>query len=269
MKLEELMERIYLPGEARKLVRNERIGVKEYGLWKDRFDRDIMQFIEEWKLIEDGYTWALEFYLKLALDTYEEYRKKGYGDPVSDQTFYDITIWCRECERKYGVYGLEELAWLGQSGKMMLFRLGRLQFEPIVTDKEMRGESQVIPAETRALNVHIPAGEPLVYEECQKSFHQALDFFGQEYQVFVCDSWLLSPHLKEILPRACNIIRFQNLFQVTEVDYDSLQPETRIFGEVLADHRLYPEDTSLQKRAKEYMLSGHKLGNGVGFFIIQ
>ena len=47
MKLEELMERIYLPGEARKLVRNERIGVKEYGLWKDRFDRDIMQFIEE------------------------------------------------------------------------------------------------------------------------------------------------------------------------------------------------------------------------------
>ena len=269
MKLEELMERIHLPGEAREQIRKERIGVKEYAVWKDRFDRDIRQFVEEWKSVGDGYTWALEFYLKLALDTYEEYQKKGYGDKIFDQTFYDITIWCRECNRKHGVYGLEELEWLSLSVKRKLFRLGRLQFEPGVTEKEMKGERQAILAGTKVLNVHIPAGEPLIYEECRKSFGQAAEFFGKEYQVYVCDSWLLSPHLKEILPETSNIIRFQNLFEVTEVGYDSQQPEMRIFGEVLADCRLYPEDTSLRKGAKEYMLSGRKLGTGAGFYMRQ
>ena len=101
------------------------------------------------------------------------------------------------------------------------------------------------------------------------SFRQAAEFFGKEYQVFVCDSWLLSPHLKEILPKMSNIVRFQDFFEIAEVGYDGLQPEMRIFGEVLADCRLYPEDTSLRKGAKEYLLSGRKLGTGAGFFMIR
>ena len=32
------------------------------------------------------------------------------------------------------------------------------------------------------------------------------------------------------------------------------------------DKRNYPEDTSLQRKAKEYVLSGRDLGIGVGFF---
>lgn len=269
MKSEELLERIHLPEEACRLVRTERISEKEYEIWKKRFYLDTARFIEEWRSMGGRYTWALEFYLKLAMDTYEEYQEKGYPDKIFDQTFYDITIWCRECYRKHGIYGLEELAWLSQSVKMELFRLGRLQFEPVLTEKDMKGDRQVIRAGTKALNVHIPAGEPLDYEESRKSFGQALEFFGEEYQVFVCDSWLLSPHLKEILPETSNIIRFQNLFQVAEVAYDSLQPEQRIFGEVLTDFSQYPEDTSLQRRAKEYLLSGQKLGTGAGFFSIR
>ena len=267
MKTEELMERIRLPKEARELARTDRIGGEEYEVWKGKFYHDIRQFIEEWEEIDGRYIWALEFYLKLALDTYEEYQKRGYADWVFDQTFYDITIWCRECYRKHGVYGLDELWWLGQSVKLKLFRLGRLQFEPVLVEQDMRGEEQTIPAGTKALNVHIPEGEPLKMEMCQESFCLAKDFFGEEYQVYVCDSWLLSPHLKEVLPENSNIVRFQTLFEVTKVGHEYPQAEQRIFGEVLSDKQQYPEDTTLRRRAKEYVLSGRDLGIGVGFFI--
>lgn len=265
MNLEELMERLHLPWEARRQVLDEQIGKKEYGVWKDKFYQDMEQFIKAWEEMDGGFEWALEFYLKLAADTYDEYQKKGYSDKVFDQTFYDITIWCRECYRKHGVYGVDELLWLGQSVKMELFRLGRLQFEPIQVEKDIKGDGREILAGTRALNVHIPAGEPLVYEECQKSFEQAVEFFGEKYRVFVCESWLLSPHLKEILPKSSNILRFQKLFWVTEVGYAYPQAEQRIFGEVLKDKRQYKEDTTLRRKAKEYVLSGRDLGIGVGF----
>lgn len=267
MKIHELMERIHLPEEAWKVAGEERIGTEEYKAQKKLFYQDIRQFVEEWKEREERYVWALEFYLKLGVDAYEEYQKRNYSDEIFNQTFYDITIWCEECYRNHGVYGLEELWWLGQSVKLKLFRLGRLQFEPVMTEKDMKGKGQIIKAGTKVLNVHIPAGEPLRIEECQKSFEQAKEFFEGEYQVYVCDSWLLSPHLKEILPETSNIIGFQNLFEITETYYRYPQAEQRIFGEVLEDKEQYPENTSLQKRAKEYILSGQDLGIGVGFFV--
>lgn len=267
MKIDELMNRIHLPEEAQKIVSEERISEAEYSVQKELFYQDIRQFIEEWKKIKDCYEWALEFYLKLAADSYEEYQEKGYSDRIFDQTFYDITIWCEECYRKHGVYGLEELWWLGQSVKLKLFRLERLQFEPILIRQDMKGQKQVIKMGTKALNVHIPAGEPLRMEECQKSFEKAKEFFGGEYQIYVCDSWLLSPHLKELLPETSNILQFQRLFEVTETYYRYPQAEQRIFGEVLEDKGQYPENTSLQRKAKEYVLSGKDLGIGIGFLV--
>ena len=109
MTLEELMKRIHLPQAACETLWEERISEKEYKVWKDRFYQDIKQFIREWKEIDERLAWALEFYLKLAVDTYEEYQRKGYADQVFDQTFYDITIWSNDCYKKHGVYGLEEL----------------------------------------------------------------------------------------------------------------------------------------------------------------
>lgn len=266
MKREELMDRIHLPEEARESAGRMQIDGEEYGIWKEKFNQDIRRFIEDWKKIENRYVWALEFYLKLAADAYEEYQRRGYEDRIFDQTFYDITIWCEECRRKHGVYGLEELWWLGQSVKLKLFRLGRLQFEPILAEHDMQGRERTVQAGMKVLNVHIPSGEPLRMEACRESFKKAEVFFGEEYQVYVCDSWLLSPHLKEILPDTSNIIRFQNLFEVTRVGYEYPQAEQRIFGEVLEDKGRYPEDTFLRKKAKEYVHSGKDLGIGAGFF---
>lgn len=272
MGIEELMERISLPKEARQAVRKENLTEAEYTEEKQLFYDNFPVFFENWKKEtgKEKYTRVLVFYLHLACEVYPKYKEKGIEDAIFDKTFYDITIWCEECYRKHQVYGLEELWWLAQSVKMNLFRLGRLQFEPIVLEKDIHTNPKLqessnisISAGTKVLNVHIPAGEPLDYEACLDSFRQAEAFFGKN-QIYMCDSWLLSPHLKEVLSEESNILKFQNLFTVTSVYYAYPQAEQRIFQNVIENKQEYPEDTSLRRRAKAYILLGKDLGIGIG-----
>lgn len=262
--IEEVMHRIALPDEAREIVRQMELTQDELEAWKTLFYEDMEEFIKRWNQLKDKYEWALGLYIRLAAEVYDRYCQKGIEEGIYDQTFYDITIWCKECYRKYGVYGLEELWWLGQSVKMQLYRLGRLQFEPVVIKEPLEGKNRRIPAGARALNVHIPAGAPLNYEECEESFEWSKRFFDNEYDAYICDSWLLSPHLKELLPGDSNIIRFQEMFEVVKVHYDYPQAEQRIFGEILEDKEKYPEDTQLRRAAKRYLLQGKGLGIGIG-----
>ena len=61
----------------------------------------------------------------------------------------------------------------------------------ITTEQLEELENEVIPKGTRALNVHIPAGESLDLKVCLDSFRNAEAFFGEKGQIYVCDSWLL------------------------------------------------------------------------------
>ena len=74
----------------------------------------------------------------------------------------------------------------------------------------------------------------------------------------------MSPHLREMLPSDSNIIRFQEMYEVVKVHYDYPQAEQRIFGDVLEDKERYPEDTSLRRAAKQYLMSGKDIGIGIG-----
>ena len=265
MTIQEIMKRIKLSEEAQCVEQKQKMTEEDYERWKVLFQTDLKMFLEEWKNQNEYKEKALYFYLRLSCETYTCYQKQKIGDKVFDDTFYDITIWCEECYRKYGVYGLKELWWLAQSINMKLFRLGRLQFEPIVIEEDMVGENEVIPKGTRALNVHIPAGESLDLKVCLDSFRNAEAFFGEKGQTYVCDSWLLSPELKKLLSEKSNIIRFQNLFEITKVYYAFPQAEQRVFGEVLEDKSQYPEDTLLQRNLKKYLMDGKNPGIGAGF----
>lgn len=265
MQIEELMRRIGLSDGAQQAVRDTKILPGEYEEWKRIFKEDFKEFLERWKQRSDRSRWALRFYLQMACEVYDEYKEKKIGDEVFNQTFSDIAIWCDDCCYRQGVYGLEEVWWVAQSIKMKLFRLGRLQFEPIVLDEALQGEDAVLERGEEVLNVHIPAGEPLEYEACLESFRMAETFFGKENQKYICDSWLLSPVLKELLPQDSNIIKFQNMFHICKV-YDTFpQAEQRIFGEVKNDKAEYPEETCLQKKAKAYVMKKKKIGIGIGY----
>lgn len=140
MNLQELMTRIQLPEEAQQEVFEYLLNESDYLNWKEIFYKDAQGFWEKWKMTENHFQWILSFYLQLVCEVYEEYQKQKINDQIFKDTFFDITIWAKECKRKYGFYGLEEVEWISVSVRMKLFRLGRLQFEPIILEEDFTGK---------------------------------------------------------------------------------------------------------------------------------
>jgi hypothetical protein len=118
---------------------------------------------------------------------------------------------------------------------MELFRLGRLQFEPITLEEEIVHGGRIYPAGTPALSVHIPAGEPLDPDAALDSFRQAEAFFphyfGQTYPLFYCHSWLMAPSLTEILPASSRIMQFQRMFQLKPLFIRSILRRRNLLSE--------------------------------------
>ena len=135
-----------------------------------------------------------------------------------------------------------------------LFRLGRLQFQPVPHGKEI------------ALNVHVAQGEPLDYDAVRDSYDQAYAFFRGITNLYCCESWLLAPELREILPETSNIIRFQKDYTITEYRPDDRQCEERVFVRLQDNPADYPANTRLQKGVRDYLLSGKTVGAASGFF---
>lgn len=192
---------------------------------------------------------ALRFFLDRAVVCRELYREANIGDDVFLATFRDITIWAGDCRRRCGFDGVEELEWLLTSLRMELFRLGRLQFQPAESDGEP------------VLYVHIPADGPLDPDACALSYQAAARFFT--CRRFLCHSWLLEPKLRLLLPADSNILRFQSGYRVLELFPKERQAEERIFGYVSDDSSCYPERTSLQRAAKDFLRSD-TLGSALG-----
>ncbi|MBQ7257129.1 MAG: hypothetical protein IJS60_05495 [Abditibacteriota bacterium] len=137
----------------------------------------------------------------------------------------------------------------------------RGEFGGSVNSNVKRGEGVFfIPKGTDIINVHIPATGPLNYEECRKSYKQCLEYYNLKEAVFICESWLLSPLLEEMLPETSNIIKFKNDYKIYKLDIMDRLFEERIFGDVLYDNpNLYVAKTSLQKKAKEILRQGRPL----------
>lgn len=72
----------------------------------------------------------------------------------------------------------------------------------------MVGEKEVILKGTRALNVHVPAGESLDLKACLDSFWNAEAFSGKKVRYMFVIPCCLHPELKKLLVKK-DIRRFQ------------------------------------------------------------
>lgn len=54
------------------------------------------------------------------------------------------------------------------------------------------------------------------------------------------------------------------MYYIVEVHYDFPQAEERVFGEIRENKDAYPEENSLQRGLKQYLLTGKKVGIGRG-----
>ncbi|WP_090647907.1 acyltransferase domain-containing protein [Paenibacillus sp. UNC496MF] len=122
------------------------------------------------------------------------------------------------------------------------------------------------------LNVHVPEGERLSPEACRDSYARAAAFAaahfpGNPYRAFVCDSWLLAPAFRTLLPESSNIVRFQRDYHLLPVLSNESQALERVFGygTTLADLPSAKAETSLQRIVRDHLAAGGRIHNAGGF----
>jgi len=257
----EFWEKIALSSEVIQKALQLKIEDVEYQRLCNLYRDNHQDFFDEVLKKENSPMWFLYLYSRMACEVYACYQERGISEEIFLATFKDISYWCDNYQREYGRFGLGEYGWFPRHIDMTLFRLGRLQFEEMDMEYSVGDGEERLEKGTPVINIHIPQGEPLVWEECEKSIKMARELWGTDKR-YVCHSWLLYPQLKDILSEHSNIREFAGHFKVLRTDFNEREAEWRIFGKVLKNVADYPEKTRLQRDAKKYLLEGNCLGNG-------
>ena len=226
-------------------------------------------FLDDLKKEDNAVQKLLALSLELALRAERLYKENNIQNDIYLNTMSDILIWCENCFENCGEYGIDNIDWLLRHFNLKLFRLGRLQFEPVINQEDFILNSIIVKSGKAILNVHIPQGEKLDYGECLKSYKNAYEFFNRKYNIFVCDSWLINPKLKTILSPQSNIIKFQNNYTVISENANSRQCEERVFHDIKDNPAEYPENSVLQRSLKKALINGESFGMAFGGFLYE
>lgn len=190
-------------------------------------------------------------------ETWKLYDSLGISNEIYIATLKCFPRFIEEHFESYGTYGFDRDFWTMREISGHLFRLGALEFELTVEDR------------AKAVYIHIPSDADLSCRARRSSYTAARTFIRRFFPAyadapFLCTSWLLSPALKECLPESSRILSFQSEYEVTEVFPNHDQFLTWVYKRPdipLAD---LPEDTSLQRNLKKYLLAGRKVGEAAG-----
>lgn len=267
-----LAEKLRIAPETVAALRALQVNEKTEDALKALFWEDQARFDSAVKEQEDPHLLVLWLYLKWALETISVYRKGGIPEQVIFDCLQDLRIWSNAYRAENGLPGINEWRWNGFSIRGEVIRLGRLQFQPKTLKKEIVVSGCKYPSGTQILEVHIPAEEPLDPEAVCDSLHRAPVFFKTyydlEFAIYHCHSWLISPQLPDFLPEQSRILQFMRLFAVYSAS-PYRQAEERVYGYISDNPMDYPENTSLQRSLKQYLLSGKTVGMGYGIIPIK
>ncbi len=188
--------------------------------------------------------------LNIARQSFEEYQKRGIPISIFIDTMKFCTRFLTEYYKTYTYYRFVWGWWFPRQLCLREFRIGDLEYEY---------------CEEKYINIHIPSDANLSKPSILKSLSEFKDFCNKYYpewkeQKIQCESWLLSPALKDILSNPSNILEFQKLFDITEIDYESMAVLDWVFPGFHAVSEKLPEKTSLQRNMKKYLLEGKKIG---------
>lgn len=200
---------------------------------------------------------CLAFMLQIGLRTYQEYVTKGISEKIFKDTMEVFSRFVKEHMESYGCYGFDREWWTVRELTLNEFRLGELEFE--MADKDNK----------RIISVHIPSDAKLNKDNCREAYRYAESFFAdyaKDYAEveYYCESWLLSPELKKLLPKESNILSFQNDFIIDEVHPEESSYMEWVFKNKAKTLDQVPQDTSLQRKMKEHLINGGKIGEGIG-----
>lgn len=262
--IRELCEKLEIPGEITKQVAE----------FDSRFDYGVIDipmkklFAEEtWEegraeikrvLGEDSKgIGILACMLKCALQTYDDYCKLGIDEQIYIDTMKCFPRFIAEHKVSYGSYGFDRDFWTARQIAGKLLRIGELEYE-------LRNENG-----QRFISIHIPSDAKLKKELLAKSYDEARTLIARVFPEYgkadmKCESWLLAPALQELLAEGSNILEFQKAFAIEKVDEDAKDVMEWVFKNPHLTLEEAPEDTSLQRKMKQYLWQGGKVGIAFG-----
>jgi len=190
--------------------------------------------------------------LRAAVRTRELYGRAGIPDRIFLDTMGCFRRFLGETMHRTGKLCFDRGWWSYRQLSMRLFRLGQLEFEML--------------REPHAVAMHIPSDSCMSAEEVDRSLEQLRTFLPKFYPDYAdapvgCESWLLSPVLREYLGEGSNIRSFQDRFHLLHV-VDAAQDVLEWLFRVPegTSVQAFPEGTSLQRNIKKHMLAGGTVG---------
>ena len=274
-----LMDKLDFPTEAQEVLLGalDTIGADKVAfLWLTRlmdehnqnincnYDRMLADFVALCNTFGiHEYTAGMLLYLCLGEKLRERYLEKGIDESIYYKSMYDLRYKLEECRLVYGIVGTFVAFWYPHFFKMDLFAFKRLQFEIITFSKEYKIGDTVIPAGSKALNMHIPrTGTKLDREDVLESYREAAEFFADQFtdqpMIFTCASWMLDPFHETVLPPTSNLVLFYRDFATIETGvYKDYKGLWRVFDRYFDNNPdEMPADTTLRRAYIERVKRG-------------
>ena len=195
-----------------------------------------------------------------------ENREAGCWETIPEEIWVDtmkcFTRFVREHHRSLGRWGFDRDFWTTRQVGARLFRIGQLEYELWEEDGQ------------RAIGLHIPSDARMDMALLDDSVAQARRFLKEFFPDWAdvhmeCESWLLSPALSGLLPENSRILQFQRAFDIIQVNPEPMDVLEWVYcltenQQKTASLASLPEDTSLRRNMKAYLLSGGKVGTAMG-----
>ena len=186
------------------------------------------------------------------------YDRLGIPEQIYTDTMAAFSRFVREHLESYGSYGFNRGFWTTRQVSGKLFRIGQLEYELTAPEGEP------------VISLHIPTDADLRPEVLRPSLRDGLREFCRIFPEYAdkkvyCHSWLLSAQLKDFLPEGSNILQFQQLFDIVPDTVPGNDVLLWVFKNPKLPREAYPENTSLQRKLKQFLLAGGQFLEGKGY----
>ncbi|MFZ8765385.1 hypothetical protein [Enterococcus diestrammenae] len=168
---------------------------------------------------------------------------------IDTMSFYGRIIHYYQGKIEYDMY---DMLWSIRQLDLKEFRIGSFEYE----------------FKNNEISLHVPQNASLERKDRYLSYQKLCYFISKFFPSFSrskvkCTSWLLSPNLVRLLPKNSKICDFYNDFTIIS-DIDIEDYRKWVYQGSNVEVSQLPENTSLQKNLKKYLLKGNKLGMGEG-----
>lgn len=221
----------------------------------------------------DEHLGELAITLLLTQKSHEIFVEMGISERVFIDSMKNIRVWMEAyIDGNSDRFGMREYGYVRNNLRGVILRHGRLEFQHgHFESDDYEIEGHIIKQGSPVIFTHIPADGPFPPEAVEESFRLAYQYYKlAEFTPFVTHSWLIHPAIKKICKPESNMVKFCDCFHyLYHGDQEKWWDLWRVFGGGASyDYlTLLPENTSLQRSVKAYLLEGGKLGEAYGVLL--